>query len=198
MGLKAMVIDDDALIREQVANFCADIDTIDYCLKVEDGLSALNILNSESFDLIFLDLNMPKLSGEELIKHLSESTKVLIISSETDFAVEAFNYNVVGYLLKPFDLSKFLQVISKIPTKDSAQKDFLFVKDGRSLVKVILKNLIYLKSESNYVQFVCDDNKVLALKKLSDLEEELPDNFMRIHRSYIVNLNAVVKIDESS
>ncbi len=189
-----MVIDDDALIREQIESFCDQIEFIDYCLKIEDGVSALNILSSGDFDLVFLDLNMPKIKGSELIKHLNPEAKVVIVSSDSGFAVEAFDYNVVGYLLKPFELSDFLKVVNKLRPETEENRDILFVKDGRSLVKIDLSTLVYVKSESNYARFMCKGNKTLALMKLSDLEGQLPAHFQRVHRSYIVNIKEIDKI----
>lgn len=191
-----MVIDDDPIIREQIESFCSKLDFVDFCLKVDSGLSALSLLSSGEYDLIFLDLNMPEIKGSDLIKHIGQNTNIVIVSSDPSFAVEAFDYNVKAYLVKPFDFSVFFKVMAKLKGKIEAVKDFIFVKDGRSLVKIELEKLLYVKSESNYVRFFSTDSKTLALMKMSDLEDDLPDYFVRVHRSYIVNLHAVRKIKQ--
>lgn len=191
-----MVIDDDPIIREQIESFCSKLDFVDFCLKVDSGLSALSLLSSGEYDLIFLDLNMPEIKGSDLIKHIGQNTNIVIVSSDPSFAIEAFDYNVKAYLVKPFDFSVFFKVMAKLKGKIEAVKDFIFVKDGRSLVKIELEKLLYVKSESNYVRFFSTDSKTLALMKMSDLEDDLPDYFVRVHRSYIVNLHAVRKIKQ--
>ena len=190
MALRCLIADDDPLVCEQLETFCEQSSQIEYCLKVQNGVDALSLINSQEFDLIFLDLNMQKLGGRDLIKLLPEQTQVVIISAESDFAVEAFKYNVVGYLLKPFQIQDFLEIIQKLSPKKAADNS-IYIKDGGKLVKVDLDKLLFVKSESNYASFQLDDRRILSLVKLTELETKLPGHFLRVHRSYIVSIHRI-------
>lgn len=188
--MKCLVVDDDLLVCEQIANYCEEQKSIEYCVKVNSGLNAMSLINAHQFDLIFLDLHLPDFSGRELIKLIPSETNIVVISSESDFAVEAFRYNVKAYLLKPIQPADFYKALNKVAPSTKSDSS-VFVKDGNRLIRIELAELCFVKSESNYSNFQLTSKRILSLNKLSELEEKLPSNFLRVHRSYIVNTDFI-------
>lgn len=156
-------------------------------------MDGLQLLSNQQFDLLFLDYNMPLLDGKGLLELKQDSSKVIMITSNADFAVDSYNYpNIVDYLLKPVSFDRFYKAIEKMtqhkPEKAiPEQKDSFFVKDGNKWIQVKTEDIQYIKSESNYVVLHLPGKKIMSLMNLKDLEMNLPPHFIRIHRSYIVN-----------
>jgi DNA-binding LytR/AlgR family response regulator len=178
-------------------SYCAKSNLFSQILIAESGQEAVTLISKQHFDLLFLDLNMPGLTGKDVLKLIPEDLKVVMVTSDPAFAVESFDYNVIGYLVKPVNLDRFEQTMIRLAPILERQ-EFIFVKDGTEQVKIALKDVKYIKSESNYVIYALPDKRVMSLQRLSDLEDELPDNFLRIHRSYIVNLGAIDNLSRSS
>ena len=194
--LHCLIVDDDPVVCKLLESYCRDCTSILSAKTVNEGSQALRSIAQEHFDLIFLDLNLPDTTGQELLEVLPKDLPVIMVTSEPGFAVDSYNFNVVGYLLKPITLVAFTRAVNRVSPR--VGRDHIFVKDGNTQVKVVFANLKYIKSESNYVTFYCKDRKVMSLMKMADLEDKLlPDGFIRIHRSYIVNRNFIEKIGSS-
>lgn len=206
--MKCLIVDDDPLVCDMISHFASKVDFVEYTLQCQNGVDALNLLSTQSFDLVFLDIEMPEISGVELLKNLKTSIPVVVITSTPDFALESYNYHVVDYLLKPVTYARFYQAIQKVrqrsatapkpeeaKPKDKLFQDEIFIKDGHDFVKLTLKDVLYLEAMSNYVSFRTTTRAYLSLTSMQKMEESLPDNFVRIHRSYMVNIHKVDKIE---
>lgn len=195
--MRCLIVDDDPLICDLLEHFCSKIDEINSVTTTVSGFESINLINSSSFDLILLDYNLPDITGRDILD-LNPNSAVIMVTSNKEFAPDSYNYpKVVDYLVKPIDFTRFYKGFSKakeyisanrkVPEKDSR----LFIKEGGKLVKIKLKEVVYFKSEANYISIVFKDKKILTLMALKDLEPKLPDFFQRVHRSYILNLNMI-------
>ena len=200
--LKCIIIDDDPLITDLLQHYCSKISYIDYCLVFNNSVDGLRMISTQEFDLIFLDYNMPDLNGKALLDLKSDQSKVMMITSNNNFAVESYNYpEVVDYLMKPLDFDRFQVAMDRFhksfnpktnETKSNEDNaETLFIKDGSKWIKINITEIRYIKSESNYLSFFFQEKKVMTLMSLKEIEEKLPSNFMRIHRSYIINVEHI-------
>lgn len=201
MKLKCLVIDDDPLICDLVQHFCSKVNQIDFCLAADNALDGLNLLTSQPFDLLFLDYNLPDLSGKSLLEMKQADTPVVMVTSHASFAAESYNYrDVVDFIVKPIAFDRFyrsvervLELYTKPPASSEAHQadKTLFVKDGNKLIRIQFEKINFIKSESNYVIFNVQDKQIMSLISLKELSSKLPSNFVRIHRSYIVNIHKI-------
>ena len=195
MKLKCIVIDDDPLICDLIQHFCSKVSFVEYCIACENAMDGLNLLTSQPFDVLFLDYNMPDIDGKSLLEMKRDNARVVMITSHEAFAVESYNYpEIVDFIVKPISFERFYRALERVENLlhgKSTEQEFpetLFVKDGNKLVQIHLDQLQYIKSESNYVMLHLENKKIMSLITLKELAEKLPPNFIRIHRSYIVNL----------
>jgi two-component system, LytTR family, response regulator len=198
--MKCLIIDDDPLMRDMISHFAGKVDFIEYCIQCSSATDALNLLAGQSFDLIFLDLEMPEISGMELLRHLKVSVPIIIITANPDFALESYEYQVVDYLLKPVTFPRFYKAVQKAQQAEKSgpvavKPEEIFIKDGHNLVKLVLQEVLYIEAVSNYVSFKTTGKAYLALMSLQKLEESLPENFVRIHRSFMVNIKRIDRVE---
>ena len=199
MKICCVIIDDEPFARKLLLDYCSRVPQLSVLGDFSNGLDALSFLNHNKVDLIFLDIKMPGISGIDLLKTLGNRPKVIFTTAFAEYAIDGFELDAIDYLLKPFDLPRFLKAINKAftsfliekPTSslnNSSQDDFLFVKDGRDLVKVQLDNILYIKGQKDYVMFITKSRKIMSLMNMKDLEQDLIKKaFVRIHQSYIIN-----------
>lgn len=201
-----LIADDDALVTDLLAHHCRKLDAQATVEVASDGQAALAKLNADHYDLLVLDLEMPGMDGREVLGAIGQDVPVIIVTGDPDFAVDAFRYNVVDYLMKPVAFERFAQAWRKagvdprnasgagVDARASA-KEVVFVREGTDIVRLDLGEVRYVKSESNYVRFHLGDRAITSLMNMKDLEHKLPAFFVRVHRSYIVNLRHVEKLD---
>ena len=198
--MKCLIADDDPLICETLETYLQQLGGVDLCLKVGDGVAALQLTQGERFDVLFLDLQMPTLDGVSLLKALPRDLPVVVVSADAGFGAASYEYGVVDYLVKPITFPRFVQAMQRVKARaepDSRREgDSVFIKDGSRITKVDLPHLLYVKAEANYVDFITDKGNTLALISMKRLEELLPSDFVRIHRSYIVNLRRITRIED--
>jgi len=194
--MRLLIADDDPLVTDQLAHFVGKLGATEV-LVVHSGSEALAALRKGGFDLLITDVHMPGLSGPELLATLGNTLPVIIVSGDRDFAVESYRYNVVDYLLKPVDFAAFARAWNKAAERaePSPSSSAVFVRVGAEIVRIDLDEVRYIKSDSNYVRFMLTDKEVTSLMNLKDLERKLPAGFIRVHRSYIVNLRHIDKLD---
>ena len=194
--MRLLIADDDPLVTDQLAHFVGKLGATEV-LVVHSGSEALAALRKGGFDLLITDVHMPGLSGPELLATLGNTLPVIIVSGDRDFAVESYRYNVVDYLLKPVDFVAFARAWNKVAERaaPSPNSTAVFVRVGAEIVRIELDEVRYIKSDSNYVRFMLTDKEVTSLMNLKDLERKLPAGFIRVHRSYIVNLRHIDKLD---
>jgi two-component system, LytTR family, response regulator len=201
--MKYLVADDDPLVCETVDSFLQRLDDTEFCLKAGDGLTALQVLSAGGIDAVFLDLQMPGLNGPDVLRALPRDIPIVLISASAEFGAESYEFQVTDYLVKPLAFPRFAQAVAKVreklASKDSTRPAVplreVFIKDGTRLVRVVFDDLILLKAEANYVEFVSTDSSVLSLGSIGKLEQQLPPEFIRAHRSYIVNVRHITKVE---
>lgn len=199
--MRVLIADDDPLTGDALAHHVGKLDPAGTRLVVPDGMAALKELQQGAIDLLVLDLHMPGMGGREVLEAIGPSLPVIVVTGDRDFAVEAFRFNVLDYLIKPVAFERFAQAWRKlgprngVPVAEHAPKDLVFVRAGNEIVRLDLREVRFIKSESNYVRFHLKDRSVESLLNLKDLERKLPPAFVRVHRSYIVNLLHVEKLD---
>ncbi len=201
--MKYLVADDDPLVCETVEAFLQKIEDTEFCLKVGDGLTALQVLSAGGIDAVFLDLQMPELNGPEVLRALPRDIPIVLISASAEFGAASYEFQVADYLVKPLAFPRFAQAVTRIrertQAKDAARGATplreVFVKDGTKLVRVVFEELVLLKAEANYVEFISKESAVMSLMTIGRLETQLPPEFVRAHRSYIVNIRHITKIE---
>ncbi len=208
--IKCMLVDDEPLAMEVIASYLDKISGFEIVAKCKNALEAFEILQKESVDLIFLDINMPQLSGIEFVKTLKNPPKIIFTTAYRDYAIEGYELNALDYLLKPISFGRFMKAINKVQRKAEEQPTnepnlnlntapFLYVKMDKRVLKVYLDDIIYIESQKDYVKIVTTEKNVITKQKISYLEERLPSGqFVRIHRSYLVAINKITAFSSTS
>lgn len=204
--IRCVVIDDEPYARELLSEFIAKIPNLKLEGAFSSALTALPILSKKNIDVVFLDIQMPDISGIDFLKTLDKRPMVVFTTAFAEYALEGFELDVADYLLKPFDFSRFLKAVNRLTqrletpslhaTSESSPgtKDFIFVKDGTKLVKVNLSEILFIKGTREYVTIVTQSSKIMSLQAMKALEEELPETFIRVHNSFIVNITSIDSI----
>ncbi|MBK8405360.1 MAG: response regulator transcription factor [Saprospiraceae bacterium] len=164
MKLKCLVIDDDPLICDLIKHFCDKIPEIEYCISAGTGMDGLQVLSGQEINLIFLDFNLPDMKGQYLLEIKKTDVPVIMVTSEADFAAKSYEYeDVQDFLVKPISFDRFQKAVQRILTKPQRStpvkqdQEVIFVKDGTKFVRIPYQDILYLKSEGNYVSFVTTD-----------------------------------------
>jgi len=201
MILKALIIDDEPLAHVVINEYAKELPFLEIVGECHLAVEAISILNEQEIDVLFLDINMPKLTGLDFLRSLKIIPKVIITSAHPEFALESFDLDVCDYLLKPFRFDRFLKAVNKVHellqletiTKSSADSvssddQQLFIKSEKRLINILLSEIYYLESYGNYVKVWLEDAFHLTPKTLSYFNETLPStDFFRIHKSIILN-----------
>lgn len=175
--------------------------------KCYDALEAITFLKGNKPDFIFLDINMPQLTGMELAGLLSEDTKIVFTTAYSEYAAESYTFQTIDYLLKPITLKRFLAAMQKVESyfnnhdvnekNPSAGNEYFFVKSGKVIRKIHLGDIQYFEGEKEYVRLVTTTEQILIYRRLKDIEEQLAPPFVRVHNSYIVNTKQLNKIQDN-
>lgn len=207
--LRTIAIDDEPVSLEIIKNFSTKVSFIDLKACYTDAFKALEYMQREKTDLIFLDIKMPDISGIELLKSLQDPPMTIFTTAYSEHAVESFELNALDYLLKPFSFSRFLKACNKahdtytllqernrLPAAPPAENTHVFIKTGYEQVRVALNDIEYVQSAGNYVQFVLTGQKILSRLKIGEVEALLPAAlFTRVHRSFIISNSKIQRID---
>ncbi|MFY0608381.1 MAG: response regulator transcription factor [Cyclobacteriaceae bacterium] len=204
--LNCMIVDDDEMSRLVVAKFIDQTDFLNLTHTIDNTIEASNILIGEKnndIDLVFLDIEMPEMTGLELLKSLQDSYRIIFITSKKDYAIEAFEGNVLDYLVKPVEYTRFLK--SAVKAREDRERDLqlaeqvdhLFVKSDSKQVRIPFSDLIYVEALADYVIFITSKGKFIVHHTMKGIEKRLPQSiFSRVHRSYIINRNKVSHIED--
>lgn len=211
--MRCIIIDDEPLAIQLLTSYIARIDGLTLLKTYSNAVDALHFLRAESVDLLFLDIEMPEITGLELIRSLPSKPKVIFTTAYRDYAFDAFDLDVADYLLKPISFDRFLRAINKVYTfrapgevPDAASNvvhdynaSYIFLRAEREMVKVYLKDILYIESLRDYVRIKLPDSQIISYNKISYLEQKLPENkFIRVHRSFIVSLDNVLTFTPTS
>ncbi len=201
--MNCIIVDDEAMARELLSDYCEKVEGVNVVAVCQDGLEAMTALSKHTVDFIFLDIEMPELSGMDLIKSSQNLPEIVLTTSSTEHALEAYEYKVADYLAKPISFPRFLKAIERIREiykSEGDTKEEIFVKvDGR-FVKLRLDEILYIETLGDYVVFVVDGGKkYIVHSTLKNIEDKIKDqNFLKVHRSYMVNLSKIIDIEESN
>lgn len=204
MSIRTLIIDDEPIALEKLKSYTEQIPALYLEKECSDGLEALNYLNEHDVDLIITDINMPDLNGVDLIKSLKGSPFVIFITAYSEFAVDSYSVSAVDYLLKPYSFVDFSRAVNKVVERFQAKKkggmeyrDSLFVKVDHRLMRVEIPSIRYIKGYGEYLQIFIEDKShpIVTLSSFASIKEKLPDNFIQVHRSYIVNVNHIEVVD---
>jgi DNA-binding LytR/AlgR family response regulator len=204
--MNCIIVDDDNMSCKILEGYVAKATTLNLIGIFNDSVEARNILTSrKDIDLIILDIQMPEMNGFDFIGSLDYPPNIIIVSSAEEYALKAFDFNVVDYLLKPVTYGRFLKAIDKT-MRYFARKEVtntgdeeIFIKKGSSLVKLKLKDIIYIEALENYVTLITRDDKFTIHFTMKAIENQLPSGlFIRVHRSFIINKSMIQAIKENS
>lgn len=199
--MKAIALDDEPLALEVVRSHASKVPFLDLKAEFTDAFKAIEYLQKETVDLIFLDIKMPDISGIDFLNSLNKKPMVIFTTAYSEHAVTSFELDAIDYLLKPFSLSRFVKGCNKAYElfqlrNKSGSADFIFLKIGYEQEKVHFSDILYLEAAGNYVSFVLRDRNLLSRMTFVELEAVLPRNkFIRIHRSYMASVNEIDKIE---
>lgn len=206
--MTCLIIDDSPMARAALRSLIEEVDFLELAGECEDALSALKAMQEQPVDLLFLDVEMPRMSGLELLDSLSRKPLVILITSKRDYAVEAFEYRVLDYLVKPVTYPRFVAAVQK--AKEAFQqhagkvatpkgREHLFVKANNTLARIGLEDILFIQALGDYVTIVTRDKRHTVHFTMKELEQRLPPaRFVRTHRSYIVALDKIDNVEENS
>lgn len=203
-NIKCIIVDDEPVAREILESFVAKIDSLSLVGSCKSAVEAFHVINSESVDLIFLDINMPEISGLSFAKTINKNIKIIFTTAYRDYAVDGFDLQAVDYLLKPISFERLLQAINKFLNENQNQlsiplqeivpekSDSFFVRADRKMVRICYDEILYLESLADYIKIHLKDKIVVTRETISNLEVSLPQkDFLRVHRSFVVALDSI-------
>ncbi len=198
--IRCLIVDDEPQAHEVLKAYIAATPSLEWAGSCQNALEVMPMLRENSIDLLFLDIQMPRLLGTELVKTLNPRPKVIFVTAHRDFAMEGFDLDAIDYLLKPVSFERFLKAVNKLtPLQHSSTFDpvpvaqkFLYFRVDRKMVKVWLKDILYVESLKDYVRIFTIQGPLITKLSLSSLVEMLPDeDFIQVHRSFIVSGNQI-------
>jgi two-component system LytT family response regulator len=201
--IKCVIVDDEPGAVTLLEILIGLIPSWQLIQKFHSSTEALAFLSEADIDLIFLDINMPKINGIEVARQLPPETHIVFTTAHAEHALESYNVNTIDYLLKPITESRFLLAAKKINEYfrdnhgEEKKEEFLFVKSGKTFRKILRKDILYFEGEKEYARLVTVSEQILVYKRRKELEDELAPGFQRIHQSYIVNLAQVDAIEDN-
>lgn len=206
-SLACLVVDDDTLSRNVIESYIERHDGLTLQASHDNAVDAANALQESDFDLVFLDVEMPDMSGLELLRSLSDHPQVVLVTVKEDYAVEAFNVEVTDYLVKPVRYARFLKAVERVQRRieqtrgdgDETPEAYAFIKvDGR-LVKLDLRAVQWIEAQGDYARIQAGDKSYMVHTTMKSLQKNLPSSdFARVHRSYIVRIDQIKDIEDAT
>jgi DNA-binding LytR/AlgR family response regulator len=205
MKLKCLIIDDEPVARKGLSEYIGEIDFLNLIGQCENPLKASSILEKEDVDLLYLDIQMPKLSGIDFLKTLSNPPQVILTTAYSSFAIEGYALDVVDYLVKPISFDRFFKAskkafeiarLKKIASEHNTETDYFFIKCESKFEKILFDDVLFVEGLQNYVVIHTGGRKLISYITMAGLEERLPhDRFLKVHKSYIVGLSHISALD---
>ncbi len=201
--INCIIVDDEPMAREILEIHLQKIDSINVVSSCKNAIEAFNSVSSQQIDLVFLDINMPEISGLSFAKSINKNIKVIFTTAYREYAIDGFDLQAVDYLLKPISFERLIQAIDKFaqdntpinnepPIITQEKSDFIFVRSDRKMVKIDFSQINYIESLSDYIKIHLKNKTVVTRETISNIEIKLPkDNFLRIHRSYIISISKI-------
>jgi len=206
MKTKCLIVDDEPLARELIRGHVEKLENFEIVAECSDAMKALNVIREKQVDLMFMDIQMPQITGIEFMKTLKHTPRVIITTAYREYALEGFELDVVDYLIKPITFERFLksvnkyyqmsqedvQIVANSISDKLPEESFVYVKENKKIVKIYLSEIKYIEGLSEYIQIFTDKRKIITKTSMSQMEGKLPpENFLRIHKSFIVSVNKI-------
>lgn len=202
--IQCIIVDDERIARDILEDHLQKIEAINIVGSCKNAIDAFNIINSNKIDLIFLDINMPEISGLSFAGSINKDIKIIFTTAYREYAVDGFNLKAVDFLLKPISFERLLQAVNKfldetIPVKSAIKKelvyeksDFIFVRSDRKMIKINFSDVSYIESLGDYLKINLSNKIIITRETITSIEAKLPKNeFLRIHRSFIISINKI-------
>lgn len=211
--MNSIIIDDEATARAIISQFCTNITELTVLEEFPNAIQAIKYINQNDVDLIFLDIHMPDFTGFDFIDSLKNPPKIILTTSDSNFAIQAFEYDcIVDYLIKPVGLDRFMKAIEKAKSIKSAIKvktasgkvetssgNDLYVNIDRRLIKIDVTSIYLVEAKGDYIHVKTENKNYTVHSSLKKIEEKLPGNlFLKVHRSYIINVDKIIDIEDNS
>jgi two-component system response regulator LytT len=211
--MNCIIIDDEATARVIIEQLCSNIESLNVLEEFPNAIQAIKFLNQNEVDLIFLDIHMPDFTGFDFIETLKNPPKIILTTSDDNFAIHAFEYDcIVDYLVKPITLERFQKAINKANAKSvevvsvlSSEKiettsgSDLYVNIDRRLIKIDIPSIYLIEAKGDYIQIKTEVKNYTVHSTLKKIEDKLPDSiFLKVHRSFIINFNKIIDIEDNS
>jgi DNA-binding LytR/AlgR family response regulator len=202
--MNCLIVDDEEISRRILERFVSQTDSLQLKGSCENAIDAVKILKSETIDLLFLDIEMPEMTGIELIETLNDSPQIIFVTAKENYAVEAFEHNVTDYLLKPITYARFLKSVDKAfemfnQRVDDSVPGYIFVKVDSRLLRLNLADINFVEAQGDYIQLHTTTGKHLIYSTMKHIEAKLPKkDFARVHRSFIVRIDRIADITENN
>ncbi|EDP72791.1 two-component system response regulator protein [Flavobacteriales bacterium ALC-1] len=206
MKIKCVIIDDERLAIEVIENHLKNFDHVEVVASFDNPLKAYPLLEQEKIDVIFLDINMPQMTGFSFIENLSNKPLIVITTAYREYAVKSFELSVLDYLVKPIPFNRFLKTMNKVYQQvylnnvgvdvTLQQEPHIFLKVNKKLVKVNLNDILFIESLKDYIKVITTIGDYVVHKSLTAITEELPQSsFIRVHRSYTISINKIIALE---
>ena len=202
--IKCLIVDDEPLAIDLIKSHIAQISQLELVGTCQNAMEAFELLKKQSLDLLFLDIQMPLITGIEFVKSLQQAPSIIFTTAHRQYAVESYELDVVDYLVKPITFSRFFKAINKYLNNRGRQKmvqyspntflgveNYIYVQVNKKYVKVLFDTILFVESIKDYIRIHTSNQRIITKDKISDFEKKLPNYFLRIHRSYIVNTTKI-------
>lgn len=209
--MNCIIIDDEATARLIIRKLCSQVTDISVVEEFSNAIQAIKYLNQSKVDLIFLDIQMPDFTGFDFIQTLKSPPRIIVTTSDKNFAIEAFEYDcIVDFLVKPIELPRFVKAVDKAkntevmtnktaPNSTSSSEEVLYVNIDRRLIKIEISSIYLVEAKGDYIHIKTETKNYVVHSTLKKIEEKLPDSlFLKVHRSYVINVSLIVDIEDNS
>jgi len=202
--IHCIIVDDEPVAREIIESHLQKIDTIEIIASCKNAMEAFNVINTHKIDVIFLDINMPEISGLSFAKSINKNIKIIFTTAYREYAVDGFDLKAVDYLLKPISFERLLQAVNKFLNENSSvykeeskelsveKSNFIFVRSDRKMIKINFSDINYIESLGDYLKIHLQNKTIVTRETISNMEVKLPKkDFIRIHRSFILSISKI-------
>jgi two-component system LytT family response regulator len=208
--IECIVIDDEPNAIKLLQSHIEKIPVLNLKYSCYDAIEGLDFITKNKVDLVFLDINMPLLSGLELAETLPGHQKIIFTTAYSNYAIQSYEYEALDYIQKPITFVRFLKAVTKAETYFNTlaqttgkkelleNKEYIFIKSEKKLVKIDLRSIVYFEAQKEYISIHTTGKKHIFFKRMKELQHELPHNFVRVHHSFIVNLDYITRIESST
>jgi DNA-binding LytR/AlgR family response regulator len=214
--IRCLVVDDEEPAHAILKNFIDQVESLSFIGSAFNAIEATNFLHREKIDLIFLDINMPRMTGLEMLESLNNAPKVILTTAYSEYALKSYDLGVIDYLMKPIAFPRFLKSVNKViemerpvekileytelqdeQNQNTISNNFLWIKTDKGLFRIDYQDIAYFQSIGNYLRIVLKNGEThLTLQTSKDLEQQLPsENFVRIHKSHVINLDCLTRVE---